>query len=358
MNNKNSLINKQLEEHVSIIIDTLLSTISGVHTIILYGSYGRSEGAWIKASETYNPYNDYDLLIVLEDEAKHPKDLPSIKEKLLNQINIKWVDLSFVSLTKFIGNRNKSIFQYDLIYGSKVIFGNFKILESIQKFDSSEINLNEGKLLFFTRLWAFMGGVVTVKDLNSSEAIFFRYQMSKVVLAVVDMILLINGRYVSSYVERCNLAIKICKREDILKKELINWAINEKLNPSTKVMTKKEVICLQENVANIFSIYALRLLSIIHKKNFSNLVDFKNLYATSLFERLKIFAGLILRKNTNYRKVYILNIIQILIVSNILGQVSLKWTLNECNKLLQKIGFESTKNLDQLRQLVANERFN
>ena len=296
MKSQNRLITEKFEKHINLIVDTFNAKIFGIDSIILYGSYGRGEGAWIESNGSYDPYNDYDVLIVLVDGVKVPKNIALIKEELLKKINITWIDLSFTNLTKFLGNNSKSIFQYDLIHGSKVIFGNFNLLKNISKFESSEIDLYEGKLLFFTRLWPFIGGVKINKDLDSSEALFFRYQMSKVILAVVDMILLMRGGYNSSYVKRCENVVKICENNNILDVKIIDWAINQKLNPSSEAMSMKDVINLQERVAKIFSIHSLELLSIIYKKKFSNLIEFRNFYSTSLSERLKILAGFILRK--------------------------------------------------------------
>ena len=356
--NKNKLINNQFEEHIQLMVKVLESNIQGINSIILYGGYGRGEGVWIESNGSYNPYNDYDILVVLADGVNKPKNISVIKKNLLNKINIEWIDLSCIHLKSFLRDKRKTIFRYDLIHGSKVIFGDSDLLKKIQNIDSSEILINEGKLLFFTRLWPFIGGIKILKDLDASEALFFRYQMSKVVLASVDMILLMRGSYVSSYIERCKIAVEICKKENLLGKEMIDWAIKQKLRPSNEIMSKGEVIVMQEKIAIIFSNYSLRLLSKVYKKNFSNLIEFKKFYCNSFFEKFKIFAGFALRKKINYNKIHPLNIVQLIILYHILGEISLDYTINECNKLLQKLGFSSITDLDSLKELVASERLN
>ena len=356
MKTKNIIIKQQLESHIKIIKDILLSSISGVEAIILYGGYGRGEGCWVKTNDSYNPYNDYDILIILSDGVSKPKNISTIKNTLLNKINIKWIDISLIHLKSLLNNRKKTIFWYDLINGSKVIFGDSNILQKIPIFTSSDIVINEGKLLFFTRLWPFIGGLNGFKDLNETEALFFRYQMAKAILASVDMILLMEGLYVSSYVERCNNAIKICKKDRPYDEELINWAINQKLSPSNEIMNIKDAVKLQNRVAEIYANYSLKLLSQVYNKNFSSIIQFKKFYSNSIIEKAKIFAGFILRKKTDYKLLFVLNIVQLLIISNILGEISLDFTIKESNKLLGKLGFSSISDINSLRSLVANKR--
>jgi len=353
---KNIIIRHQFESHIKFIKDILLSNISGIEAIILYGGYGRGEGCWIKSNDSYNPYNDYDILIILSDGVSKPNNLSTIKNTLLNKINIQWIDLSLIHLKSLLNNRNKTIFWYDLIHGSKVIYGDSNILQKIPIFTSSDIVINEGKLLFFTRLWPFVGGLNGFQDLSESEAIFFRYQMSKVILASVDMILLMRGLYVSSYVERCNNAIKICKKDRPYDEELINWALNQKLSPSNQIMTNKDAIKLQNRVAEIYANYSLKLLSQVNDKNFSSIIQFKEFYSNSFIEKSKIFAGFLLRKKTDYKLLFVLNILQLLIISNILGEISLDYTIKESNKLLKRLGFSSISDINSLKALIANER--
>ena len=296
---KNRLISNQFEEHIRFIVETFVSKISGIESIILYGGYGRGEGVWIESNGSYNPYNDYDILIVLRDIVKIPKNISKIKEQLLKKINIQWIDVSFIHLRSLLNNRSKTIFWYDLIHGSKVIFGDTELLKKIPNIDSSEIEIKEGKLLFFTRLWPFVGGVEVFKELNPNEALFYRYQMAKVVLASVDMLLLMRSKYVSSYEDRHNIAINICQRNNLIGQSLFKWAISQKLNPSNEVMNEEDVIKLQKDVAKLFSNYALQVLSQVYKKEFISVIQFITFYSRSFSDKSKIIIGWILRKGVD-----------------------------------------------------------
>lgn len=347
-----------LEKYIRLIVDNVTSNIYGVDSIILYGGYGRDEGAWIKTNDSYEPYNDFDILIVVNNTIEMPtsNQIALIKKNLLDKINIQWIDLTFIKLKDFLKSKKKSIFQYDLKYGSKVIYGNNILLNQIKSFDSSEINLVEGKLLFFTRLWPFVGGANDAIDLNQTESRFFRYQMSKAILAAIDMQLLMKGAYASSYLDRCKLMVDMHKKSDMLDEDLINWALHQKLNPSNKKMKANEVNDLQIKVAQIYSYYSLKILSSFYNKNFSSLISFYYFYSKSLSEYIKIIGAKVMQKKIDYKKNYFFNNIQILILSAILEETSEEYVIAESNNYLVRLGFSKVINLNDLRQLIAIQR--
>ena len=109
-------------------LDIIVEKIKYINpiAIILYGSYGRGEGAWYDDKfGSKLPYNDYDILIILKSLISKI-ELKRIKKSLHKEINIKWIDLS-QKTEKNIKNLNSSIFNYDLKYASKVIYGDTKI---------------------------------------------------------------------------------------------------------------------------------------------------------------------------------------------------------------------------------------
>jgi hypothetical protein len=354
----NKLIKQVLQKHTSFIVNAVKSNIYGVNSIILYGGYGRGEGAWVKTADSYDPFNDYDILVVLNDRNKNPttKQISLVKNNILRKINIQWIDLTFIKLKDFVGNKNKSIFQYDLKHGSKVIYGNSSILNQINNFGSSDIKLMEGKLLFLTRLWPFIGGVDFARDLNHSDALFFRYQMSKAILASIDMILLMKGCYVSSYVDRCKIAIKVSSKNNILNEDMINWALNQKLTPSDEIMNTNEVLELQKKVAQIFAFYSLKLLSKVYSRDFDSVLSFFEFYSKSFKENIKIIGSIVLRKKNDYKRIYVLNKIQILILSALLEETSDENVIHKSNNYLVDIGMSKILDLNELREFIAKER--
>jgi hypothetical protein len=194
------------------------------------------------------------------------------------------------------------------------------------------------------------------KDLNRNEALFFRYQMSKALLAAIDMILLMTGCYASSYVDRCKIATKIISKDDILNEGMINWALNQKLSPSDEVMNTQEVLELQKKVAQIFAFYSLKLLSKIYSRNFPSVLSFFEFYSKSFKENIKIIGARVLRKKIDYKRIYYLNQIQILILSSLLGEVSNERVILQSNNYLVDIGMTKILDLNELREFIAKER--
>ncbi len=347
--------NKILDNHINKIVNICLSKVEGVNSIILYGSHGRNEGAWIKNSKQYHPYNDYDLLVVLNNDVKKPTKPFLIKERLLSEIQIKWIDIGYI-YRKDIYKNKKTIYWYDLIHGSRVIYGDDKILTKIHHFKSSDIKIKEGEVLFFTRLWAFMGGTEELQSLDQERALFYRYQMAKVVLAAMDMLLLLQGKYVSSYIERVNIATKLCQNKKYPGTTLFKWAIEQKLEPLNTIMSRGDVIVLQNDVANLFSYYTLKVVSQLYRKEFTSITQFIKFYSGRYSEKLKIIIGRALRKDANYKKIFHLNIMQMLIFSYTLSEISERDTINECNKNLGKLEVDHMFDIDQIRKYIAHER--
>ncbi len=119
-------------------------------SIILYGGYGRGEGSWVwYNNENCVPYNDYDILMILE--KKIPEEIiKSIRKKLAQDIGIRWVDIG-QKTPKELKKLRPSIYNYDLKYASKVIYGEEYILDQIPHIDVSKLPLEEGNILFKVR---------------------------------------------------------------------------------------------------------------------------------------------------------------------------------------------------------------
>ena len=63
--------NKRLKKDLELIIKRL--TEYKPISIILYGGYGRDEGGWFEENNNWQPYNDYDILIVLKKKIPEKK---------------------------------------------------------------------------------------------------------------------------------------------------------------------------------------------------------------------------------------------------------------------------------------------
>jgi len=232
----------KLKSDIEIINKLILQNANNsLISIILYGSYGRDEGAFFKKEQKVCVYNDYDLLLVVK-RIMPPKDLLKIKQLLSDNLDIKWIDISQKTIPK-LKKLKPIIFNFDLKYGSKVIWGDKNVFNHIPNFTSNQLTLWDAETLYFTRLFPFFGSLnpnYNDEVLTGEDSRFFRNQMSKAILAIVDVLLLQKNQYHSSYLERVSRLKLFYPREENLIL-LSNWALKEKLNPTDPIMNKKEI---------------------------------------------------------------------------------------------------------------------
>lgn len=248
---------------MKIVKDGIKSLNAKVISIVLCGGYGRNEGSWIvEDTDTVRPYNDYDILLVIREKIIKEKII-DLRRKLANRLGIRWVDID-QSTPEELKLFRPSIYTYDLKYASKVIEGDESVLNHIPDMDSSELSLREGEILFFTRLWTLLGSL-DVKGLgverSGEESRFFRNQMAKAILAVVDILLLQKNAYHPSYAERNRrLAGLYFEKTDF--HQLGQWALEEKLFPKAPVMTDEEVKSLY---CKVHSYYFTEMFKVLAK---------------------------------------------------------------------------------------------
>ena len=253
--------NEILSSHIKIILEELKAYKKDA--VILCGGYGRGEGGWFIEDGTFKPYNDYDLLLVLEKKIPN-NEIQILRKRLATKIGIKWVDIT-QKTPQELKRLRLSIYNYDLKYASKVIDGDYSILKLIPNFDASKLPLKEGEILFFTRLWALLGCLNEKGfqiECREEEARLFRSQMAKAILAVVDVLLLQKGAYHPSYRERIQRLISLYPK-NIEFNELSKWALKEKLIPCSNDVRPK---------------YIKELYTKMHKEYFFHMMEFFSKY--------------------------------------------------------------------------------
>lgn len=233
---------KTLQEHLKIIVDACKELQPDLTAIILYGGFGRDEGSWFQdESGKYRPYNDYDIKIVSCRKIPE-KPLETLKKELAKKIGINWIDLGQFHPQEMKRLR-PSILNYDLKNASRVIYGNETVLDLIPYIDNTALPMKEIATLYFTRLYTLLGSLeengLNVK-LEGEKSRFFRNQMAKAILAVVDVVLLVKGAYDASYHKRTERVAKLYpEKEELLK--LTQWALAEKLRPQAPAMQPHDV---------------------------------------------------------------------------------------------------------------------
>jgi hypothetical protein len=293
---------KVFNKDIKTIVDEIKS--HDVISIYLYGGYGRGEGSWLIKDNTIKPYNDYDIAIIVSKYLSE-NSLDNIKKNLKKKIDIKWIDIIQYTLSD-LKLFKPTIQNYDFKYASKFLYGEKNVRSLIPVMTTNEITLKDIETLYFTRLWTLIGsfnknGLV---EMPEKEEIFFRNQMAKSVLAIVDVVLLLNKSYDFSYKRRIEL-LKSHSNDKILLK-LSKWALDEKLFPKYRGMTSKEIKELYQDVNSLFFKYFFEGLSEYYNItiNSVNAIEKKILYMPTHFFKI-FFSNYILKSNTYSQRIHL-----------------------------------------------------
>ena len=239
-----------------------------------------------------------------------------LQNKLLKIIDIRWIDLGQKTI-KELKKLKPSIFNYDLKYASKVISGQKNILENIPEFDASMLPLEEANILFRTRMWTLLGsldGNGFKSNLTGDNSRFFRNQMAKAILSIVDICLLQKGAYHYSYKER----VKRFQELYEYKKELSGlskWALSEKLAPKAPIMDKNEVLKLYSQVHKL---YLNEMFVALGKRFYTKITTPEKLvvlwkyYPINILRRI---AYLLIKRSMQYEKSIILDMAQLYLLT-------------------------------------------
>lgn len=352
----------KLQYEIAIINQEVLKHFpSGLLSIILYGSYGRDEGAfYYDEVGDIRTYNDFDIILVV-DKLVHSKKIQDISDILNEKLDVKWIDLSQKVRSK-LRSLELSIFNYDLKHGSRVIFGDQNVFNEIPDFKVENINLKEAETLYFTRIWAFLGSLPVdgfERELTPDEVRFFNYQMAKAVLAVIDVKLLLEGKYTTSYKARVKKICEIYVKDQHLVK-WAKWAIDQKICPSHEQMNLKEVKERYKEVLELFLGEMYSVLSVYYKKKIDSPFDIKKALFWSMSELVIFFKVLLKTRSFDYLKKVKLKLMQSFLAEFILkNKKEQEGLLKESKKLLKQIDYSinvTNLNWHELRLIVSELR--
>jgi len=256
-----------LRQHLSLIEKRCREFVPNLQAIILHGGFGRDEGSWFQEeSGVWLPYNDYDLCLIVDRKVSVRK-VKDFEESLATEIGVNWIDLDQFTPNELKSLRS-SIKSYDLKNASKVIAGDPKILNLIPTIESSKLSMKEAQILYFTRLYTLLGAVDEKginQDLKGKASRFFRNQMAKAILAVVDVMLLAKGGYHASYRERVKRIAELYPQKTELQ-NLSRWALEEKLWPKAPEINAREVFEMYQAVHSQYLSAMYKALSLWFRK--------------------------------------------------------------------------------------------
>jgi hypothetical protein len=260
---QNASIREVFDRHMAMIVEACRNADADPVAIILYGGYGRDEGSWFQDEDgAWHPYNDYDVRII-GDRPVPPSRMKAIEAKLLEEIDIRWIDISH-RLPKALKGLKPSILNYDLKYASKILYGDGRVLDLIPEIRAESLPMREAQVLYFTRLFTLLGSLDEDgfdHPLKGEASRFFRNQMAKAILAVVDVLLLERGAYDASYRTRVERVAELHRGDEELV-SLSLWALEEKLRPQAPTMEPLEVLDLYRAVVRQFLPHMYRALSL------------------------------------------------------------------------------------------------
>ena len=257
-------------------------------SIILYGGYGRNEGAeYIDEKGNRLLFNDIDLLLIVKNKISSTT-INKFKKKLLNEINITWIDFTQKTISQ-LKRSNESVFFYDLKYSSTILKGDKNILSNIPNFSNKKIEYNEIKILFTSRIWCFLGcfDEKGIGPLNGFKSAFFKNQISKAVFGIIDSILISENCYVTHYKQKKELFLKDYVSKYPLLTNYIDFAYENKFSPNGKPLNKNQVDKIYRDVSSQFLIIMSEILGKIYGKKIYTGFDLVGLFKNDLRSNLK-----------------------------------------------------------------------
>jgi hypothetical protein len=291
-------IDARIRADLDFLSASLRRAYPGTQALVLVGGFGRGEGSVLSEGESIRPVNDYDLVMVTTDRVDRD-DLRALRRQLAQSLSVTWVDVT----PRFPSSLERlpfTMYNYDLKYGSRVIYGDPAILGRIPSMDPSRMPLIEAELQFFTRLWCFLGSFkidYLAHPPDGADAFFLVNQMSKAILACQDGLLVPEGLYHHSYRERRDRFLERHGDRAQLA-QLVRWATEFKLRPTTHL--ELDPLELWRSAR---SIYLQTWQEFVHRRyrRFSgNWQTYARYYCWNRFNALRRLGHLLLRRSLHY----------------------------------------------------------
>lgn len=221
-------LHPRVDRDIAQVVRFLRTHVPDLRAVILTGAFGRGEGALTprpspalrrrgtvfpllpKLRERGNggegmllPANDYDFVVVSATPLERAR-LSQWGRELAARLGVPAVDLLHVPLHA-LGWLPPTVFNVDLRYGSRLVWGDPAVLERLPAFAPEDIPLVEAKALLFNRMVCLlepMRARYVSQPPAGRERRALYAGASKAALAAMDAVLILRRRYDSSYRER------------------------------------------------------------------------------------------------------------------------------------------------------------
>lgn len=203
---EDSMIDHLVRSHVNETVERILAHVRDPSVIILLGGYSRGEGSVAREHDGIIPLGDYDFMIITQSPAAmFRKEIPL--DDLAKKFGIGHLDVStyWQALLPYVPKR---IFWYELKFGSKAVFGNPRVLDTIPLDGPKDIILSEGISLMFNRLDGLLRNFHPTYFMRPPSRLkrrIFIFETMKAILACGDSLLVLSHKYHYSYRQRVEI---------------------------------------------------------------------------------------------------------------------------------------------------------
>lgn len=165
---------------------------------VLLGGYGRGEGTpFINPDGSQSPFNDYDLVVVVDQPTKAVREkLQTLESQLTAELGLP-VDL-YPYRKSALPSCEFSLLNYEMKHGHKVVWGDENILATLPDYPHGALPLSEGSRLLMNRgklLLDLQQRLANPEPPTDEERIRFIKFIFKAWLAMGDCALLAEGKY-------------------------------------------------------------------------------------------------------------------------------------------------------------------
>ena len=195
-------VDSKINSDLKIISNILLTHFSNIESLVLAGSFGRGEGSVLIHNNIIQPINDYDIYIITKDNS-HNINLESLRKMLSDKIQIRQVDIEVIQLKK-LKDSKPTMANYDLKYASYIFYGNKNVLNNMPSISADKLSLKEGRTPLLLYLIAIIQSYPFKQEgeITQNENFWIYQQICKSVLGWSTALLILKGKYHSSYIER------------------------------------------------------------------------------------------------------------------------------------------------------------
>lgn len=199
---EDSMIDDLIMSHVNEAVRRILAFVKDPSVIVLLGGYSRGEGSVAREHDGIIPLGDYDFMVIAKSPTAVRKEIPL--DDLARRFGIGHLDVSIFwqALLPYVPKR---IFWYELKFGSRVVFGNPRVLDTIPLDGPKDIITSEGISLMFNRLDGLLRNFhprYFTRPPSYLKRRILIFETIKAILACGDSLLVLSHKYHYSYRQR------------------------------------------------------------------------------------------------------------------------------------------------------------